>query len=488
MRVSIDWLVLLPVLAPALGALLVLVIDAISPRARPVHLGAALASLAVGVGAAAWFVARGDVVSTLCFDGPEGPCLYSVGSTAGILQVAALASSAVVVLMLLGDGRQGRDALAGGSAVSAALVLAATAGATGVVAAQDLGTWLVTLELATLPVIALVALAGRRSSVHGALTLLVTSVLSFALLALGVALWVIATGSSTFGMHGEAGQVEGAHGVVLAAAALVLIAGLGFKLSLVPFHAWTPVTYTSAATPVAVALATTSKIAALGALITVVQAFAARMAGPSTSSVVVALAVLSLTSMLLGNLIALRQVDPVRLLAWSAVGQAGWVVLPLVVLEPGGADAAAGYLTAYVIATAVAFIVVHLVHGPVGSGEPEPARLLSHTAGLVRRHLWLGGLLVLALLSLAGLPPGVIGLVAKVAALAPVVGAGLWPLAIVAVVGAVLGVAVYLRWVAIILRQGRPARLPLMPGSRLALALAGAALVGTSLLPALIFG
>ena len=86
------------------------------------------------------------------------------------------------------------------------------------------------------------------------------------------------------------------------------------------------------------------------------------------------------------------------------------------------------------------------------------------------------------------LPPGVIGLIAKVAALQPVVAAGLWPVAVVAVVGAVLGVAVYLRWVMILLGPGRSTGpLQRMPGSRLALLIAGAALVVTSVLPALVF-
>lgn len=515
MRVSIDWLALTPVLAPGLGALLVLVVDAIAPRARTVHLGVALVALGVGIAVAGWGATAAEPLRSLCLPAPEGACLYAAGPMAGVLQVAALASAAVVVMMLLGDGRDAgpgdgvtvgegdsdrdgdgvRDGdgapapLVGGPAVAVALVLAATTGATGVVGAQDLGTWLVTLELATLPVIALVALACRRDAVHGALTLLVTSVLSFALLALGVALWVIATGASTFsGAAVRDAWSSQDHRLVLVTAALVLIAGLGFKLSLVPFHAWTPVTYASAATPIALALATISKIAALGALIAVVSAFSTITAQTTPTAVVAALALVSLVSMLLGNVVALRQVDPVRLLAWSAVGQAGWVVLPLVALTSRGADAAAGYLTAYVIATAVAFIVVHLVHGPVAVGDPVRARELSHTGGLARNHLWLGGLLILALVSLAGLPPGVIGLVAKVVALEPVVAAGLWPLAVVAVVGAVLGVAVYLRWVAIVLGVGRSTQpLQRMVGSRAGLAVAGAALVATSVLPALVF-
>lgn len=496
MRVDVDWFALAPVLAPALGALLVLVIDAVAPRARIAHLGAALVSLGAGAGVAGYAATRSEPLRTLCLEAPDGACLYGAGAMASVLQLCALAAAAVALLMLIGDtwragsgGAAIRDPLRGGPAIAAALVLAATAGAVAVVAAQDLGTWLVALELATLPLIALVALAARREAIHGALTLLVTSVLSFSLLALGVALWVIATGSSTFATSG----LRDAWGVpeqrlVLVTAVLALLAGLGFKLSLVPFHAWTPLTYAGAAVPVTLTIATVSKIAALGALITVVRALASVVQAPAPTAVVAALAGVALVSMLLGNLIALRQVDPVRLLAWSAVGQAGWVVLPLAALTAAGTDAAAGYLAAYVIATTVAFVVVHLVHGPVAAGAPARARELSHTGGLARNHLVLGSLLIVALLALAGLPPGVIGLVAKIAALQPVVTAGLWPVAVVAVVGAVLGVAVYLRWVAILLSAGRSTGpLQRMPGSRLALLIAGTALVVTSVLPALVF-
>lgn len=492
MRVSIDWLALVPVLAPAVAALVVLLVDAVVPRARTVHLGVVLVALGMGIAAAAPGAWSRETVRTLCMEAPDGACLYGAAPMAAVLQIAALGAAAVVVLMLLGDrwGNRGpRDALVGGPAVTAALVLASTAGATGVVAAQDIGTWLVTLELATLPMVALVALAAGRRAIHGSLTLLVTSVLSFALLALGAALWVVATGHSTFASSGvRDAWASDDHRLVLVTAVLVILAGVGFKLSLVPFHTWTPVTYASAATPVTLALATISKIAGLGALVVVVRAFSSVTQDRGLSAVVLALGGVALISMLVGNLVALRQVDPVRLLAWSAIGQAGWVVLPLVALDARGADAAAGYLVAYVIATTVAFVVVHLAHGPEAAGTPPRSRQLLHTGGLLRHHLWLGGLLILALVSLAGLPPGVIGLIAKIVALQPVVAAGLWPLAVVAVIGAALGVAVYLRWIAIVLGAGRTTRpLPRLIGSTTGLTLAGVALIATSVLPALVF-
>ena len=492
MRVSFDWIILTPALAPALGALLVLLVDALLPKARVAHLGVALVALGAGAavaGQAAW--SRTTQYSLCLGSGHDGACLYGVTPMASVLQVAALVAAAVVVLMLLGDRLRdgGADELRGGPAVSVALVLAATTGAAGVVGARDVGTWLITLELATLPMIALVALASTRRSIHGALTLLVTSVLSFSLLALGVALWVIATGASTFASSGvRDAWASDDHRLVLVTAVLILLAGVGFKLSLIPFHAWTPVTYASAATPITLALATISKIAGLGALITVVRAFASVTQDRGLSIVVIALAVVALISMLLGAVVALRQIDPVRLLAWSAIGQAGWVVLPLAAVSDAGADAAAGYLTAYVIATTVAFVVVHKVHGPVAAGAPERSRQLLHLGGLARHHVWLGGILILALLSLAGLPPGILGLVAKIVVLQPLVAAGLWPFAVVAVVGAVLGVAVYLRWIAIVLGAGRSERpLARLVGSTTGLVLAGAVLIVASVVPALVF-
>ena len=250
MRVAIDLVVLAPVLAPALAALFVLLLDAIVPTLRAAHVGVALVALGVGAAVAGRAAAAGEPARSLCLEAPEGACLYATGTSAALLQIGALAAAAVVVLMLLGDALPGGsvrtaadESLRGGPALSAALVLAATAGATGVVGAQDLGSWLVALELATLPVVALVALAARPRAVHGALTLLVTSVLSFALLVLGVALWAIATGASTFATSGlRDAWADPDRRLVLVAAVLVLLAGLGFKLSLVPFHTWTPVT------------------------------------------------------------------------------------------------------------------------------------------------------------------------------------------------------------------------------------------------------
>jgi NADH-quinone oxidoreductase subunit N len=202
--------------------------------------------------------------------------------------------------------------------------------------------------------------------------------------------------------------------------------------------------------------------------------------------------------MTVGNALALVQDDPIRLLAWSTVAQAGWVVLPLSASDERSAAASGGYLLAYVVATMVAFCVVHIVGSSPGTaGAAGRAPSLATYTGLLRSQPLLGGALGLALLSLAGLPPGVIGLVAKVVALQPVVGGQQWLLACVAVANAVLGIAVYLRWFAVLLRDPDDAAAvsPVVPVARsaapaamVALVVSTAILVATSVLPQLVMG
>ena len=485
--VSFDVLVLAPVLAPAAGAVLVLLLDVLAPHLRTAHHVVGLLALAAGLALAVPGALGTEAapLRSLCLPAPGGACFYEAGPLASALQLGALAS-AIVVLLLVWPSRDTleQEPLRGGPAVLVALVLSATAGAAAVAAAHDLGSWLVALELATLPAIALVALRGTVRAGAGALSLLATSLVSFAMVVLGAALWLVGTGEAVF----SAGAVDRARSddatwAVLLLGVLLLVGGLGFKLSLVPFHAWTPQAYAGGAEPVAAFLAATSKVAALAALVAVLRPLAA-VGAP----VLVAIGVLAALSMTLGNVLALVQDDPVRLLAWSTVAQAGWVVLPLATLVPAGLAASGGYLLAYVIATLVAFTVVVLVGGGAAG------RTLTAYRGLLRTRPVLGAALGLALVSLAGLPPGVLGLVAKVVALRPVVAEELWVLALVAVANAVIGVAVYLRWFAVLFQEPAAGAEPAGAvrragrGPLAALALTGTALVLTSLAPQLLLG
>jgi NADH-quinone oxidoreductase subunit N len=494
--VSFDALVLAPVLAPAAGALVVLVLDVVAPRLRVAHHAVGVLALVAGLAFAvpAALGVESAPARSLCLPAPAGACFYEAGPLAGALQLGALASALVVLLLVWPDraADPGRDPLRGGPAVLVALVLAATAGATAVAAAKDLGSWLVALELATLPAVALVALRGTGRSSAGAVSLLTTSLVSFAMVALGAALWLVAAGQPVFSVAAvERAHAAGDTWAVLVLGVLLLVGGLGFKLSLVPFHAWTPQAYAGGTEPVAAFLAATSKVAALAALVAVLRPVAAAQA-----PVLVVVGVVAVASMTLGNVLALVQDDPVRLLAWSTVAQAGWVVLPLATVVPAGLAASGGYLLAYVIATLVAFaVVVLVVHAAGPIGDPAAGRTLAAYKGMLRTRPLLGAALGLALVSLAGLPPGVVGLVAKVVALRPVVAEGLWLLALFAVANAVLGVAVYLRWLAVLFQEAdagagtstaSPRRAP--RGPLAALALSGAALVLASVAPQLVLG
>jgi NADH-quinone oxidoreductase subunit N len=435
--VSVNAGILLPVLAPAIGAAVVLITDVAVQHLRRAHYVIAVVSLLIGALAtfAGLGLVSGGTRRTLCLPGTS-QCMYAADSVASTLQLAALLAAVVTLLLSWPDDKKESP---GGTAVIVSLVLAATAGATAVAGARDVGSWLVALELATLPTVALIALRGARSAISGAVDLLTTSLVSFGLLALAAALWFTATGSGF--LTPAAGLVaisDPSRRPILVLAVVVLIAGIGFKLSLVPFHAWTPEAYDGAPLPIAAFLAGVSKIAALAALLIVIRAIAPLGAPP-----LAAIAIVSAISMTLGNIMALRQTNVVRLLAWSTVAQAGWVVLPLAAVSSAAVHASGAYLLAYVLATLLAFAVVAALVQVRGSAR---ARDITEYRGLLVQHPVLASALGLALLSLAGLPPGFLGLVAKVAALRPVVTSELWLLAVIAAVNAVLGVAVYLRW------------------------------------------
>ena len=479
---DVDWIAVGPVLAPAVGALLLLAVDAAVGSTRPAARRAldqiAVASLVAGL----ILVAPLSERETFC--AAPGRCSYVASSLTLTLQALVLGSALVCLLLAIGlRDRPPRTELH-------VLLLAATAGACALAGARDYATLAVALETASLPAVGLVALQRSSRGAEAGLKLLMTSVVSFSLLALGIALLYASTGSLHLGapVSTSLGDLRAVHGVGLA----LVVAGAAFKLSLVPFHLWTPDTYAGAPLPVAAFLSTVSKVAGLTAVVLVLA-----VGAPSRAALWAApVGVLAVVTMTVGNLVALRQRTAVRLLAWSTVAQAGWVVLPLAGAVDAGRVTAAvsaslGYLLAYVVASLAAFGVVVRV----AEQHPDGARHgLDAYAGLWRRRPVLALVLGFALLCLAGLPPGLMGVVAKVVALVPVVGVQAWGLVAVAVVNVVLGVAVYLRW-AVRLVQAPDA--PLAPAAvpaatpvahRLALALGAGGTVALSVLPQLVAG
>jgi NADH-quinone oxidoreductase subunit N len=184
--------------------------------------------------------------------------------------------------------------------------------------------------------------------------------------------------------------------------------------------------------------------------------------------------------MTVGNLAALRQVQAVRLLAWSSIGQVGFLLAPLAV---GDAQAVVGYLAAYVVVTLGAFGAVAVVQ------RHRPAGLLTDYRGMVRSEPGLGVALVFFLVVLAGLPPGLAGLFTKFAAFQAVLNAHIGWLAVVMAINVMIGLAVYLRWIAELFRL--PAEDPFTvnienPAVAIISTCAGAAVV-LSILPGTLF-
>lgn len=482
---QIDVLVAGPVLAPAVGAVLVLALDALWPYRRTPALVVGALALLLGLGAAISLRLRAMTegeLSTVCLpgdpaltlaapDGTEvGHCLLQVGQSGALLQALAAAAGLAVLVLLGGAGPRSRDL-----GVETALLLATVTGATTVTVAHDLGTWLVGLELATLPVVALAVLRGAPRD-SGAMQLIMTSISSFGIAVVGAGLWATATGSIRLGGGAAwaAWQEDGTR-AVLTLALVLLLAAVAFKLSLVPFHAWTPATYPRAGAVVTLLLASVSAIAALGALIAVMEGAAGVL-----PDLVPVIGVLAVASMLLGAVLALRASDPLRLIAWSAVTQGGWAVAPL---AAGDTDAAIGYLAVYVVAvTTILAVVADL--------SPDGGRTLADDRGLLRRRPVHAALLGMGLLTLAGLPPGVAGLLAKFVALRPLADAGLWWIALPAVLAAALGFAVYLRWLALVLLPEQVPREPEVvtrTGTAVAV-VAGLVLLTATVLPVLLLG
>lgn len=453
---AIDHAALAPAYAVVAVAVLVLLVDLARPGLRGSLLGlAALGPVAAGV--LALVVARDDPRGTFCTGGgtlpgdiDAGPSCSLVLDNASVAAIVVFCALTLVVLGLSAATVGGGDVPAGEYAF---LLSCSLLGAVVLATSRDLLTLVVALETLTLPVYALVGL--RRHSLRSAeaaTTFFVVSVVSTAVTLLGAGLLYALTGAVHLDRLSLAlGERDDLRDLPLTGVAVALVlVGLAFKVAVVPFHAWAPGTYDGAPVPVATYLSTASKLGGVVALL-LVAVGALRpyldIAGPL-------LAVVAALTMTVGNLVALRQRRMVRLLAWSSVAQAGYVIAPLGVFATaaGRSDeavqaAVAGvvaYLFFYVLINVGAFGAVIAARGAQDGGEIEDYR------GLARRSPWLGAALVLALAGLAGLPPGLAGLFAKVTVVRALLdGSGGW-LAVVVGINAVIGLAYYARIAALV--------------------------------------
>ena len=344
-----------------------------------------------------------------------------------------------------------------------ALLLLASTGMMFAVSAVDLLTLYLGLELTTLCSYSLVGITveKQKSNEAGIKYFLLASFAS-ALLLYGIALVYGVTGSTGFAAIAStlsAGGL-GSNQILLAAIGL-LAAGLAFKIAAVPFHAWAPDAYQGASAPVAAFLAAASKaagLAALGRLCLVAFASQARVLS-------VVLAGLAALSIIVGSIIALSQTDMKRLLAYSSISHVGYALLGFISGTPEGVSATMTYVFLYVFMTLGAFGVV-IALGRRGES-------LDGYQGLAAQRPATAALMLLFLLSLAGIPPTA-GFTAKFVVILSVVRAGHLGLAVLAVVCSVISAFVYLR-VAVFMYMREPRepellRYPLAVSAALAVA------------------
>jgi NADH-quinone oxidoreductase subunit N len=391
MGFEIDYLALAPELIIVGTMILVLALDLTLPRAQKYWTatvsvaGAALALLPLGL-----LAINGDTISM--FDGS-----YVVDDFALVLKGLFLVSAYIVFLMAhhyIESDRyyQGEFYF---------LLLASILGTLVMASSRDLIILFIGLELVTGPLYLLTGWRkGDVKSNEASMKYFILGVLSTAILLYGM--------SVIFGLTGEVsftGIAEATAGMsdepALIVAVLFLIVGFGFKVSAVPFHFWAPDTYEGAPTPITAYLSVNSKAAGFVAMLIVLY-----QALPGVSDVwAPVLWLLAALSMTIGNLSALRQTNIVRLLAYSSIAQAGFMLVPFAAAAVVGADLESAfgatliYLVIYAVMNLGAFAVVIAGARKTGSGE------ISRWAGFASVDPVLGVLTGVFFFSLAGIPP-----------------------------------------------------------------------------------
>ncbi len=408
---SISYHLLAPVLVVFAAAVVGVLVEAFAPRRgrRGLQVGVALAGLLAAFVSVVLAAQRSGASTAARAVVVDGPTLFLQGT---ILVLAALG----VMTMAERFGASEGDAFAAsGASVPGSAYEAATARAGWVQtevfpltmlsvggmllfpAAGDLLTMFVALEVLSLPLYLLSGLARRRRllSQEAALKYFLLGSFSSAFFLFGAAMLFGFSGSLYFGdIAGAVTARSGQDALLLLGVGLVFV-GLLFKIGAVPFHAWTPDVYQGAPTPVTGFMAACTKVAAFGALLRFLYV---AVAGARWDFEPVLWAVAILT-MVLGSVLALTQTDIKRLLAYSSIAHAGFVLTGVLAFDRSGLSAALFYLVAYGFTTIGAFAIVTLVRDSAGE-----ATHLSQWAGLGRRSPVVAGVFTLFLLAFAGIP------------------------------------------------------------------------------------
>ena len=427
-----DLLAILPFLCCACGALIVILCDALTPpRFSRTFLGG-VALVALLLTAISAFNQTGMAAYSAFSN------LVAADGVAGYLGLIIALATALAVMATMAKPREG--AIRG---EFYALLLIAAAGALLTVQATDFVALFIALECLSIPAYVLAAALRRDArSLEAGLKYFILGAFSTGCLVYGIALVYGACGSTHFADIAQAlatGRVLPSNLLLLSGTAF-LIVGLGFKAALVPFHMWAPDVYQGAPTPATTFFATTVKCAAFGALARVFL-MALPALGPLAGGHLFAMQVLAVATMTIANLTALAQDDVKRMLAYSSIAHTGYLLLGILAGSDGGA-ALMFYLGAYSFMTAGAFMLVaYFEHDGGGTRYAD-------YAGIAHRSKVTAALMALFMFSLAGIPPTA-GFFAKFYLFAAVVGHGMIPLAVIAVINSLVSAAYYLRLIVV---------------------------------------
>jgi NADH-quinone oxidoreductase subunit N len=439
----IDYQGLAPFIATAGGAIVVVLAGLFSGRAVQRWLVPGLTVLALGaaIGLAVWNWEPGQgkpiIENALAID--------TLGM--GIAILCYVAGIATVFLSL-----RATAAAEVGAGEYYSLLLGSVTGMALLACADNLVTLFISLELLSIPLYVLCASElRRRTSIEAGLKYLVIGSVGSGTLLYGLAFVYGATGQTDFGGIGAAiGEKVTLTDPLLLTGIALAATGLAFKASVAPFHTWTPDVYQGAPTPITAFMAVATKAAAFAIFV--------RLFYEAFPTVHIhwadALVVLAYVSIIIGNVGAISQRSLKRMLAWSGVAQAGYIMAGVVVGTQLGVEALAFYLAVYLLMNIAAFAVVIARErvSPVGDD-------LASFEGLGRADPWLAWPMTIALLALAGFP-ATAGFIGKFQLIRASVDGGYEWLAIFIVVGSVISLAYYLRVVAAMWMTERDVEVP----------------------------
>jgi NADH-quinone oxidoreductase subunit N len=437
----IDWVALSPFIAIAGGAVIVLLIGLIGDEMLRSRVTPLVALIALGT-AIAFLIAHFHYVPHIGKK-PGNPIIagaMTIDELGTVLSLIFCVSAIATVIMSL---RTPAPKVSGHGEYNA-LLLFSVLGMMVLVSAVNLITLFVGFELLSIPLYVLCASEFRREgSLESGLKYLIIGSVGSATLVYGFAMIYGATGSTEF--SGIASAISGGtltggvlgDPLLLTGLGLVLV-GFAFKASVAPFHQWTPDVYEGAPTPITAFMATATKAAALGVFIRFFDV-AAIGAQDKWAPILAALAAITI---IVGNVGALGQSSLKRMLAYSGVGQAGYMLGGVVVGTKLGASATVLYLMVYLAMNLCAFAVITAVQE--GGVEDDD---ISRFAGLGSRAPWLAWPMTIAMLSLAGIP-GTVGFIGKFQLIHGFVDGDYTWLGIVLVIGSMISLGYYLRVVA----------------------------------------